>query len=87
MVLLALATHATVFWELFYCCLVWNRFTRPLVLWMAVVVHGGIAIFMGMITFGLVMIYANLAFLKPVTVRKWFGPLAERVSMMLAGGK
>ena len=25
-VLVALATHVTVFWELFYCCLVWNRF-------------------------------------------------------------
>ena len=41
--LVALLTHATVFWETFYCCLVWNRFTRPLVLWMAVAVHGGIA--------------------------------------------
>lgn len=86
-VLVALATHATVFWELFYCCLVWNRFTRPWVLWMAIVVHGGIALFMGMITFGLGMIYANLAFLKPATVRRWFDPLAERVALMFAGGE
>lgn len=75
-ILVALASHATVFWELFYCCLVWNRYTRPLTLWMAVAVHGGIALFMGMITFGLVMIYANLAFLKPPTVRRWVDPIA-----------
>lgn len=76
-ILIALATHATVFWELFYCCLVWNRYTRPLTLWMAVAIHGGIALFMGMITFGLGMIYANLAFLKPPTVRRWVDPIAS----------
>ncbi|MCG8450972.1 MAG: HTTM domain-containing protein [Pirellulales bacterium] len=86
-VLVALATHATVFWELFYCCLVWNRYNRPWVLWMAVAVHGGIALFMGMITFGIGMIYANLSFLKPATVRRWVDPLAERVALMLGGGK
>lgn len=79
-ILIALATHATVFWELFYCCLIWNRFTRPLTLWMAVAIHGGIALFMGMITFGLGMIYANLAFLKPPTVRRWVDPIAERLA-------
>ncbi len=84
-VLIALATHATVFWELFYCCLVWNRFTRPLTLWMAVAVHGGIALFMGMITFGVVMIYGNLAFLKPPTVRRWVDPVAEWFAVRMAG--
>ena len=82
-ILIALMTHATVFWELLYCCLVWNRYTRPLVLWMAVAVHGGIALFMGMITFGLAMIYANLAFLQPQTVRRWVDPWAERVAAKL----
>lgn len=86
-VLVALATHATVFWELFYCCLVWNRFTRPLVLWMAVFVHGGIALFMGMITFGLAMLIGNLSFLSPATVRRWVDPLAGRVAMILTGSK
>ena len=86
-VLVALATHATVFWELFYCCLVWNRFTRPVVLGMAVAIHGGIALFMGMITFGLAMLYANLAFLKPATVERWVDPWANRVSTMLVGSK
>jgi hypothetical protein len=85
--LTALLTHVTVFWELYYCALVWNRFTRPIALWLAVLVHGGIAIFMGMITFGVAMIIANLAFLKPETVRRWFDPVANRVSLALVGKK
>ena len=84
-VLVALLTHVTVFWETFYCCLVWNRYARPIVLWTAVGVHGGIALCMGMITFGLAMIYANLAFLRPETVRRWVDPLASRVSLALVG--
>ncbi len=86
-VLVALATHATVFWELFYCCLIWNRFTRPLMLWGAVLLHSGIALFMGMITFGLAMLIANTAFLSPATVRRWADPLASRVSLALTGTK
>ena len=86
-VLVALATHASVFWELFYCCTIWNRFTRPLALWMAVLVHSGIALSMGMITFGLAMLIANLAFISPQTVRRWFDPLADRVALRLTGGE
>ncbi len=86
-VLVALATHATVFWELFYCCLVWNRFTRPLVLWMAVFIHGGIAVCMGMITFGLVMLIANLSFISPTTVRRWVDPFTGWFAMRLTGAK
>ena len=55
-------THITLFWELFYVALIWPRLTRPLVLAGAVVIHGGIAIFLGMMTFGLAMITANLVF-------------------------
>lgn len=68
--LIALATHATVFWETFYCVLIWPRTTRPVFLAMAVAVHGGIALFLGMITFGLAMIIANLAFVPP-EVTQW----------------
>jgi hypothetical protein len=67
--LLALLTHLTVFWETFYCFLVWPKLTRPLCLALAVLVHGGIGICLGMQTFGLAMIIANLAFLSPETVR------------------
>lgn len=86
-VLVALATHLTVFWELFYCALIWNRFTRPITLWIAVGIHGGIALFMGMITFGLVMLIGNLAFISPRTVRRWCDPFAGWMAMKLSGSK
>jgi hypothetical protein len=58
-------THATLFWEIFYCALIWPRRSRPIALAIAFAVHGGIAAFLGMITFGLMMIGANLVFIRP----------------------
>ena len=78
-------THVTVFWELTYCALVWPRLTRPWVLLMAVFVHGGIVLFLGMPTFGLVMLIGNLAFVSPKTVRKVFDPIARRISLAVVG--
>ena len=66
--LIALLTHITVFWETFYPVLIWPRLTRPIFLALAVAVHGGIAIFLGMKTFGLAMIFGNMAFVEPETV-------------------
>jgi hypothetical protein len=63
--LLALMTHITLFWELSYAFLIWPKLTRPIMLILAVFVHAGIALAMGMKTFGLVMIIANLAFVYP----------------------
>jgi len=63
--LIALLTHVTVFWETFYPVLIWPRLTRPIFLALAVAVHGGIAIFLGMPTFGLAMLIGNLAFVSP----------------------
>lgn len=67
--LLALLTHITVFWETFYGFLVWPRLTRPICLALAVLVHAGIGLTLGMPTFGLAMIVGNMAFLYPETVR------------------
>jgi hypothetical protein len=67
--LLSLLAHATVAWELSYSALVWPRLTRPLVVAMSVPIHLGIALFLGMMTFGLAMIIANLAFVSPWVVR------------------
>jgi hypothetical protein len=78
-------THLTVFWELSYCALVWPRLTRPWVLLMAVFVHGGIVLFLGMPTFGLVMLIGNLAFVSPKTIRKVFDPVARRISLAIVG--
>ncbi len=70
----AILTHVTVFWETFYCALVWQRWSRLIILGLAVAVHGGIALFLGMITFGLMMIVANLAFVEP----EWIDRLLKR---------
>src|SRR5262249_30326760 len=78
-------THLTVFWELSYCALVWPALTRPWVLAMAVVVHGGIALFLGMPTFGLVMLIGKLAFVSPKTVGRFFDPFARRISLAVVG--
>jgi Vitamin K-dependent gamma-carboxylase len=77
--LIALLTHITVFWETFYPVLIWPRFTRPIFLALAVTVHGGIAIFLGMPTFGLAMIIGNLAFVPP--------EFTERLLTLLQGKK
>jgi hypothetical protein len=66
---LSLFAHVTVAWELSYAALVWPRLTRPLVVAMAVPLHLGIALFLGMMTFGLAMMIANLAFVSPWVVR------------------
>ncbi|MBA2115853.1 HTTM domain-containing protein [Bremerella alba] len=68
--LIALMTQVSLAWELSYCVLIWPRLTRPLVLFMAIPLHLGIAICMGMITFGLVMLIGNLAFVSPWIIRE-----------------
>lgn len=80
-----LLTHATVFLEVFYCALVWPRLTRPWILLGVIGIHGFIALGLGMKTFGLVMLIANLAFISPSTVRRWFDPLARRISLAVVG--
>ncbi|MDM4018976.1 HTTM domain-containing protein [Roseiconus lacunae] len=61
-------SNITMFWEVFYCALVWPKITRPFVILIAFMVHGGIALFLGMMTFGSMMIVANCIFLPPT----WF---------------
>ena len=56
-------TLGTLFWEVSYSALIWPRLTRPLVLAMAVFVHLGIGLTMGMMEFGIAMLIANMAFL------------------------
>jgi len=80
--IVALLTHVTVFWELFYVALVWPRLTRPVVLLLAVCVHGGIALFLGMATFGLAMLIANLAFVAPELVRAVCDPPVARLAIV-----
>ena len=66
--LIAALTHITIFWETFYCFTIWPKWSRPVTLALALGVHGGIALALGMITFGLAMIIANLAFVSPTLI-------------------
>jgi hypothetical protein len=65
MTLIAVMTLLSLAWEVTYAALIWPRLTRPIVLAIAVVVHVGIGAAMGMMTFGLIMLVANLAFIEP----------------------
>lgn len=64
-----LLTYGTLFWEVSYPFLIWPRLTRPIWLGLAIAVHAGIGLAMGMITFGLIMIFGNLSFLDSNSVR------------------
>lgn len=65
MQLIAIMTLASLIWEVTYAALIWPRLTRPIVLVFAAMVHIGIGAAMGMMTFGLIMLVANLAFIEP----------------------
>lgn len=69
-VAIASLTAITIFWETFYCALVWPKLTRPLAIALAILVHGGIALGLGMITFGFIMILANFAFVSPQFMKR-----------------
>lgn len=69
--LVNLLTHVTLGWELSYCFLIWRPTLRPWMLAIAVPVHLGIGLTMGMATFGLVMLIANLAFVDPQWLARW----------------
>jgi hypothetical protein len=60
----ALLTLITVYWEVTYPALIWYRLTRPIYLMIAVLTHLGIGLAMGMMTFGMVMLVANLSFIE-----------------------
>lgn len=65
MTLIAAMTLVSLIWEVSYAALIWPKLTRPIVLTIAVFVHVGIGAAMGMMTFGLIMLVANLAFIEP----------------------
>lgn len=67
--LINVVTLITLAWEISYCFLIWPRLTRPLMVALAVPLHMGIAVCLGMITFGLAMLIGNLAFVAPGLVR------------------
>ena len=75
-------TLGTLWWEISYATLVWPRLTRRLVLAMAVPVHLGIGLTMGMMEFGLAMLAANMAFVPAATFRRLLRPFLKRSSIL-----
>jgi hypothetical protein len=67
-------TLSTLWWEISYAALVWPRLTRRLFLAMAVPVHLGIGLAMGMMEFGLAMLVANMAFVPAAVLRQLLRP-------------
>jgi hypothetical protein len=66
---MTLASAFTLFFEVGYPFLIWRPRTRWVMLWMAIILHGFIGLFMGLKTFSLLMLVMNLAFVPPETVR------------------
>ncbi|MFO0913277.1 MAG: HTTM domain-containing protein [Pirellulales bacterium] len=62
-------THLTIVWEIGYCFLIWRPAWRWPMLSLAIPLHLGIAVCMGMITFGLIMLVGNIAFVEPAEMR------------------
>jgi hypothetical protein len=79
--LVNIMTHVVVAWELSYCFLIWRPAWRWWMLILAIPLHLGIAICMGMITFGLIMLVGNMAFVEPSETRA----LLARGWLMRAG--
>jgi hypothetical protein len=69
MAVINILTYVTLIWEVCYAFLVWPKLTRPLFIAGAVLAHAGIGLTMGMLTFGMIMIVGNMAFLSPTWVR------------------
>ncbi len=78
--LINILTYVAVAWEISYPFLIWPRLTRPVFLTVAVLIHLGIGTSMGMMTFGLIMLIGNLAFVEP----SWMRRLLQRLTGMLA---
>lgn len=77
--LINMMTQVILAWEISYIVLIWPRITRPIMLFLAIPLHLGIALCMGMTTFGLIMLVGNLSFVPPEIVRR----IVRRVARML----
>jgi hypothetical protein len=62
-------THAVVYYELAFPILVWNRYARPLVLGISIVIWISLVLASGLLLFGLTMVVATAAFVPAETYR------------------
>jgi hypothetical protein len=61
----------TLFVEVGFAFLIWNRHWRPVLLFLAAILHAGIGIFMGMVPFQAVMLIGDLSFVAPASLRRF----------------
>src|SRR6516225_3537092 len=71
------ASAFTLVFEISFAFLVWHRRTRWAMLAMAVVLHGGIGLFMGLKTFSMMMLTLVLSFVAPATIHRLLAALAR----------
>lgn len=62
--LVGIITLVTLVFEVGYIALIWPKLTRAIMLLLAIPLHLGIGLAMGMMEFGLIMLVANLAFVE-----------------------
>jgi hypothetical protein len=71
------STMFTLTFEIGFAFLVWGRRTRWIIIVMAVMLHGGIGLFMGLKTFSMMMLTLVLSFVPPESIRRLLGALAR----------
>ncbi|MCA8998936.1 MAG: hypothetical protein KDA80_18195 [Planctomycetaceae bacterium] len=70
-----IVTHVTIIWEVTFIALIWVPALRPWILLMGVLMHLGIGGFMGLWTFGLIMIFAYTMYFPPELYQRIFTKL------------
>jgi hypothetical protein len=70
-IMMTVGTGFTLFLEIGFPFLVWRRVLRPYMLILAILLHTGIAVFMGLTVFGLFMMTLLMAYIPPETVKRW----------------
>jgi hypothetical protein len=74
-------TVVTIGFEVAYAFVIWRPSLRTPMLWLAVAMHAGIGLFMGLKTFAALMLAFNIAFIAPETIRwavEWLLPVSWR---------
>jgi hypothetical protein len=71
-------THLIIAYELAFPLLVWNPLARPLMLGLGLIVWSVVAVLTGLVTFCLLMLIANLAFIPGIEMRQLCSRLLTR---------
>jgi hypothetical protein len=72
----------TLGFEISFAFLIWNPSVRPILLGLAVILHAGIGLLMGMSAFGMAMLAGCLAFVAPTAVRAFVERCVSLVGAM-----